>query len=328
MSLELKNELIRVINEISIEQTKTETKQKYTPKYDQKHYESLIWNSKEYCDVEKIEVELIQVQNEDHRDLFDYIRHYVSCMPQFQTPGRVLSVLVHDKTSKRYLGILQFTTDLLNSEHKDAYIGLDTAKKGRFKKHIRDHSVNLSICVPVQPFGFQFCGGKLLAMLSFSNEIHQMYENKYSYPLALIVTTSIHGKSIQYDRLKQMKFIGYTKGFGTSHISTSLFDRVKNYIISNHPEFNVSKKSKWQCLKFIAQKLNIDTNRLFFHGQQRGIYAGLTGTNSKEFLVKKSLNLEQNKIEPVEAITYFWKERWAKQRSTHLSKVNYENAET
>jgi hypothetical protein len=61
-------------------------------------------------------------------------------------------------------------------------------------------------------------------MLAFSIELHQFYEKRYFYSLALITTTSIHGKSIQYDRLKQLKLIGYTKGFGTNHISASFIE--------------------------------------------------------------------------------------------------------
>ena len=121
--------------------------------------------------MEKVQIQLIVVKNDDQRDLFDYIRHIVSCMPQCQIPGRALSILVNDQHWKRYLGIVQLTTDLLKSEFKDEYMHLDPAKRGRPKQHIRDHSANLFICAPVQPFRFNFCGGKLLAMFAFSHRI-------------------------------------------------------------------------------------------------------------------------------------------------------------
>lgn len=173
--------------------------------------------------------------------------------------------------------------------------------------------------MPVQPFGFNFCGGKLLAMLAFSKEIHHFYVQKYGYPLAAITTTAIHGKSIQYDRLKQLKFIGYTKGYGCSHINASSLDKCKDYIKNNYPEFNIVKKSKWQCLKFTAEKIHMDTSSLFFHGQQRGIYIGLTDSNSKEFLSKKSESLNQDKLDSAQNIASFWRTRWAKQRFSHVN---------
>ncbi|CAF1000737.1 unnamed protein product [Rotaria sordida] len=321
-TMNLKSEILQDIEQLSVKKHKEETKSNYHPKNDLNFYSNLLWNSSSYDDVEQIQIELIPVENEDQRDLFNFIRHNISSMPQCETPGRVLSVLIYDKYSKRFLGIIQLTTDLLKSQFKDEFIGFDEKKRGQLKKHIRDHSANLSICIPVQPFGFDFCGGKLLAMLAFSLELHQMYEMKYSNTLALITTTSIHGKSIQYDRLKQLKFIGYTKGYGTSHIPVSFMDKVYRYLEENYPKFNIKKQSKWQSLRFLVQQLHIDSNQLFFHGDQRGIYCGWTGSNAKEFLLKKNTNFDRDKLQSVETITQFWKERWAKQRSAHLKKQN------
>jgi hypothetical protein len=325
--MNLKSELLQQLQQISVEQNKTETKSNYHPKYHNDYYAKLIWCSKDYNDVEKIQIQLVVVENDDQRDLFDYIRHTVSSMPQCQVPGRVLSVLVYDQYSKSHLGIIQFTTDLLKSEFKDNYMNLDVTKRGRLKQHIRDHSTNLSICVPVQPFGFDFCGGKLLAMLAFSIELHQFYEKRYSNSLALITTTSIHGKSVQYDRLKQLKFIGYTKGFGISHIPASFIVKAREFLKQNYPESLHQKQSNWHLLKVLAQKLNIDSTQLFYHGNQRGIYCGWTGTNANEFLLKRRTNFTPDKLQSVNEITPFWMQRWARQRSTHLNNIRAQISE-
>ncbi|CAF1197455.1 unnamed protein product [Rotaria magnacalcarata] len=316
----LEDEILQELQHLSVEKHKDETKTTFHPKYDPMYYSNLIWNSSSYEDVAQIQVALIPVENDDQRDLFDFIRHTISSMPQCQIPGRVLSVLVHDQRLNRFLGIIQLTTDLLKSEFKDEFIGFDEKKRGPLKKHIRDHSANLSICVPVQPFGFDFCGGKLLAMLSFSTELHDLYQRRYSKSLALITTTSIHGKSIQYDRLKQLKFIGYTKGYGTSHISSSLMTKVNTFLDLNYPKFNAKKQSKWQALRFLTTQLNIDSHQVFNHGNQRGIYCGWTGTNAKEFLLRQRADFKKDKLQPVDEIATFWKVRWAKQRSAHLNR--------
>ena len=320
--MDLKGELLRELQGISVEQNKLETKSHYHPAHADEYYSNLIWHSIDYHDIEKIEIQLIVVENVDQRDLFDYIRHRISSMPQCQTPGRVLSVLVYDQYSQTYLGIIQLNTDLLQSEYKDQFMGLDPNKRGRLKQHIRDHSANLSICVPVQPFGFNFCGGKLLAMLAFSIELHQFYQHRYSHSLALITTTSIHGKSIQYDRLKQLKFIGLTKGFGTSHIPLSFISKGREFLQENHPQCLEQKQSNWQLLKILAQKLNIDQERLFYHGNQRGIYSGWTGTNAREFLLKQRMTFTADRLQTVKEITTFWMQRWARQRFMHLNQIS------
>lgn len=319
--MDLRSEIIQELQKLSLEKNKEETKSLYRPKYGPDYYSNLIWNSTSYEDVERIQIALIPVENDDQRDIFDFIRHTISSMPQCQVPGRVLSILVYDQCSKSYLGIIQLTTDLLKSEFKDSFIGIDERKRGPLKQHIRDHSANLSICVPVQPFGFNFCGGKLLAMLTFSNEVHQMYRKRHSKSLALITTTSIHGKSVQYDRLKQLKFIGYTKGYGTSHIPGSLMDKVNIYLDQNYPKFNVKRRSKWQSLRFLAAQLKVNSEELFNHGNPRGIYCGWTGTKAKEFLLKKSVEFEKDLLQSADDLATFWKGRWAKQRSAHLNRV-------
>jgi len=325
--MDLRSEILQQLQQISVEQNKDETKSNYRQKYNDDYYSKLIWCSTDYHDVEKIQIQLVVVENDDQRDLFDYIRHTISCMPQCQTPGRVLSVLVYDQYSKSYLGIIQLTTDLLKSEFKDSYMNLDVTKRGRLKQHIRDHSANLSICVPVQPFGFNFCGGKLLAMLAFSIELHEFYKKRYSNSLALITTTSIHGKSVQYDRLKQLKFIGYTKGYGTSHIPASFIVKSREFLKKNYPESRIQNQSNWHLLKILGQKLNIDSSQLFYHGKQRGIYCGWTGTNANEFLLKKRTNFTADKLQSVHEITAFWMQRWARQRSSHLNTIKAQISE-
>ncbi len=53
----------------------------------------------------------------------------------------------------------------------------------------------------------------------------------------------------------------------------------------NYPECLNQKQSNWQLLKVLGQKLNIGTiSQLFYHGNQRGIYCGWTGTNTNEYL--------------------------------------------
>ena len=76
-------------------------------------------------------------------------------------------------------------------------------------------------------------GGKLISYLLASKEVRQIYERKYkdkltlidkrkSHQLAGIFTTSLYGRSSQYNRLKYdgrllYNKIGETKGFGTLH---------------------------------------------------------------------------------------------------------------
>jgi hypothetical protein len=46
---------------------------------------------------------------------------------------------------------------------------------------------------------------------------HQAYVTaRFGFPLAAIRTTSIHGKSIRYDRLRELKLVGVYSGYRNS----------------------------------------------------------------------------------------------------------------
>ena len=82
-------------------------------------------------------------------------------------------------------------------------------------------------------------GGKLISYILASNEVRQIYSKKYGRAktiickrkanlLAAIFTTSLYGKSSQYNRLKYKNSllyipIGSTKGFGTLHLTQETF---------------------------------------------------------------------------------------------------------
>jgi hypothetical protein len=96
--------------------------------------------------------------------------------------------------------------------------------------------MNLSTCVSTQPFGYNTNGGKLLTSLAFSKEVYQYVYNKYNTHIHGITTMSIYGKSIQYDRLPQLKFVGYTNGNTTSAIPQEV-DEDGNVISEGRPAY-------------------------------------------------------------------------------------------
>jgi len=280
------------------------------------YYEGLVWKSTDIRDALNIKIGLVPVTSSEETDLFNYFRH-TSSMPQFQIPGSV-QYLVRDEQTNKYLGIIQLSVDLLKSQYKDAYLGLEPRHRGRLKGHIRKNSANLSICVPLQPFGFNFCGGKLLAMLAFSKEVYRDFSiRKEGSVLAMIVTTSIHGKSVQYDRLEQLKYLGLTHGYGTGHVTDELYDQVKVFVKRNHPQFDLDDSSKHTTLSFALDRLGLGGGYLH-HGRQKGIYAGVTGTNSREYLLKKASTHNPDLLKSCDEIAEFWKARWAAQRYGHL----------
>lgn len=282
------------------------------------NYEKKIFNGN-IIDVEKIEINLEFVENYEQEQIFEYYINTVSSMPQYNIPGRQLKILVKDKISETYLGLLQLTVDLLVNDKKNIFLGIQEKDNGIYKKIIRDSGVNISICVPLQPFGFNFCGGKLLAMLAFSKEIYNYYYSKYNTKIAYIITTSINGKSIQYSRLKCLKFIGLTAGFGTCHISDDIINECRKFIIKNFPKYKIKKMSKHTILNLVIKTLKLPQD-ILQHNQKRGIYIGLTSSDSSIMIKEKMMKNDwyPNLLQNVPSIFSEWYHKYAIKRNNNL----------
>ena len=324
----LKEKLLSIKNtnsKNSVELIKQEQIREIYKKYRDKEindYEKKVFKGS-IIDVENIEIELEFVENDSQEQMFEYYRNIVSSVPQYNIPGRQLKILVKDKISENYLGLLQLTVDLLVNDKKNIFLGVEEKDYGKYKKVIRDCGVNISICVPLQPFGFNYCGGKLLAMLAFSKEVYNYYYSKYNTKIAYIMTTSINGKSVQYSKLKCLKFIGLTAGFGTCHIPEDVINECKEFVIESFPKYKIKKMSKHTILNLVIKTLKLPEN-ILQHNQQRGIYIGLTSSDSclmiKEKMKKK--DWYPDLLQDIGIIFNEWYNKHAKKRNKNLNKDN------
>ena len=286
------------------------------------YYKELEFNG-DIEDVKSIQISLEFVENELQEKMFDYYRNVVSSIPHYNIPGRQVKILIKDNNTKKYLGLLQLTIDLLVNANKNKFLQINEKDYGKYKKIIRDCGVNISICVPLQPFGFNYCGGKLLSMLAFSNDIYNYYYKRYNIKIAYIITTSINGKSIQYSRLKCLKYIGLTDGYGTGHIQDDIVNECKKFIIHKYPKYNIKKMSKHTILNLVIKTLNLNHD-ILNHGQKRGIYIGLTSKNSCKYISEKlkDKSWKPDLLESTQNIYEQWLEKYAIKRYKHLSKTN------
>lgn len=270
----------------------------------------------------KIQLEFIDKNsNSVQSNIWDYFRRYISSFKVLHTSklvGRQIYILVKDSVSMKYLGILSLSSDYNNLSSRDKYIGWDTEEK--YKKLI--NTMNISTCVSTQPFGFNYNGGKLLTALCFSKEVLSYYHEKYKDHLLGITTTSLYGKSIQYDRLPYIKFMGLTKGNSVHKISTSTVKLCKQ-IMKDDFNMDVTKYSKLHILMGCLRKLNIPREE-YLTSNKKGVYFGYTHKNSKEYLCGNIHN-EPNPINSAQTsdeIFKWWVNRWGNNRNNHLRKTN------
>ena len=327
MDIKLKEKLLSIKHtnsNNSVQSIKQEQIREIYKKYTNEQindYEKKVFNGS-IDDVKNIEIELEFVENHLQEQIFEYYRNIVSSVPQYNIPGRQLKILVKDNISDTYLGLLQLTVDLLVNDKKNVFLGIEDKDYGKYKKVLRDCGVNISICVPLQPFGFNFCGGKLLAMLAFSKEVYDYYYSKYNTKIAYIMTTSINGKSIQYSKLKCLKFIGLTAGFGTCHIPEHIINDCKEFVMEHFPKYKIKKMSKHTILNLVIKTLKLPQD-ILQHNQQRGIYIGLTGSDSCVMIKEKMKKNEwyPDLLQDKRIILDTWVHKYAINRNKNLKKI-------
>jgi len=125
-------------------------------------------------------------------------------------PGRTIKWIVNEDTTNKVVGVIRFGSPTINSKPRNDYFGevLELSK-------INDEFVMGFNIVPVQPFGYNYLGGKLLALLASSNELKRQFDTKYGTDLQYFETTSLYGTTkgvSMYDGLKPyLRHIGDTE---------------------------------------------------------------------------------------------------------------------
>ena len=103
-------------------------------------------------------------------------------------PGRTHKWIVVETNTNKVVGVVRFGSPTINSKPRNDYFG-----KVLPLSDINAHFVMGFNIVPTQPFGFNYLGGKLLALLACSKELKQQFDEKYGTDLKYFETTSLYG---------------------------------------------------------------------------------------------------------------------------------------
>ena len=125
-------------------------------------------------------------------------------------PGRTIKWIVTEDTTNKVVGVIRFGSPTINSKPRNDYFG----EVLPLSKINHEFVMGFNI-VPVQPFGYNYLGGKLLALLASSNELKRQFNAKYGTDLQYFETTSLYGTTkgvSMYDGLKPyIRHIGDTE---------------------------------------------------------------------------------------------------------------------
>jgi len=304
-----------------------------------------IWIPESFEDYAKLEPVMIYTKDEELSVTWNCIRTFTSTMKNNSNIGRNLNYIVKDNRTGKYLGVICISSDFLDLTPRDKYIGWERTKKTQ--GHMINYTAIGSTIVPLQPLGYNYAGGKLLALLCLSDEVQKQWKKQYGDVLAGVTTTSLYGKNkagglSQYDGLKHWEKMGFSSGSVSYETTKDTVYHIRDWLKKNHTkkyfEWYQAKKPSGQPYKrdhknrsytFAYTKLNIPKD-LIRSEHQRGIYFSPLYTNTCEFLRGDIKETELTKAfdTSYEALTNIWKAEYAKPRFKMLSKKNRLSNET
>jgi len=305
---------------------------------------SNFWMPESPDDFEKLKP-VMKLSNGELAETWNAIRTFSSTMKNNSNIGRNLFYTLTDEVTNKYLGVICISSDFLDLTPRDNAIGW--SRDIKTQQHMINHTAIGSTIVPLQPLGFNYMGGKLLALMCLSDTVQKDWKRQYGDVLVGVTTTSLYGNTksgglSQYDGLEHWNKMGFSSGsvaFEPSRATKRLvFDWIKEnhtrkyfewWEAKNQQGLPLKRDHKNRSLNFAYSKLGIPKN-LIRTEHQRGIYFSPLYTNTNEYLRKEITdeNLVKMFDTSEETLANIWKTKYAKGRIRQLQKkdnVSYES---
>ena len=172
-------------------------------------------------------------------------------------PGKSLKWMVYEENTDTIIGFIRFGSPTINSKPRNDWLGT-VPDLGRFNRH----AIMGFVIVPTQPFGFNYLGGKLLAMLCCSHQAREELNAKYNADICLFETTSLYGStksSSQYDGLKPyMRYKGLTDSDFTPLLHDEVFQRLNTeFTRLNNDKCIVKEDASSRKLKIQSKMISL-----------------------------------------------------------------------
>ena len=290
-------------------------------------------------EIEELEPYVEIVEDSSEATKWTYIRKMIHTMSFVANPGRNVKINVKDRKSGKLLGQISLASDVTSIAVRDKYIGW--SKDDKFKRGKLNHTTIASTIVCTQPLGYNFLGGKLIAMMTTVPEIRTYWKEKYGQTLIAVGTTSLYGIHSQYNGIPHFKTLGESAGKISIKPDDKFYDPWHQWLKENRSEWYQDAitnerirngKSmgtgegasgpvsgiKQKILGKILQECGIKSSQ-YNHGFKRGVYLAMMYENGCEFLRSEidesELVMKKKFIDGVDYISNWWKRQAIKRYS-------------
>ena len=204
-------------------------------------------------------------------------------------PGRELKWVVYEENTNKVVGFIRFGSPTINSKPRNLWLG-----KQPDLSIFNRHAAMGFVIVPSQPFGYNYLGGKLLALLCVSHFARQTLNECFEKDIALFETTSLYGSTTdasQYDGLKPyMRYKGLTESKFLPLLHDDTFHKLHDrftYLNNNIPltDNKASSKKMKRQTKMISIIRNSLQDREKLNEFNAVINAAFNLTQKKRFYI-------------------------------------------
>lgn len=203
-------------------------------------------------------------------------------------PGRELRWMVFEKNTQTCLGFIRFGSPTINSKPRNIWLG-----KAPNLSIFNRHAAMGFVIVPSQPFGYNYLGGKLLALLCCSHYARETLNEVFEKDIALFETTSLYGSTTdasQYDGLKPfMRYKGLTESKFLPLLHEEAFHRLHDrFTVWNNNQPLTDKKASSKKMKRQTKMISITRNSLKEYGMDEKL-------EQFNLVIETALSLTQKK---------------------------------
>ena len=197
--------------------------------------------------------------------LFDTLLEKTASFSPDENPGKTLKLVVKETNTNTIVGFIRYGSPLINSKPRNDFLGgipdLDIFNK----RAIMGFNI-----VPVQPFGYNCLGGKLLAAICCSHASRRMLNQKYDTEFCLFETTSLYGNikgASMYDGMRPyLRYKGDTESKFLLTLGEEIYPEMKDWFTEkNGGEELIHKGASSRKLKMQTKMVGIIKSSLKEH---------------------------------------------------------------
>ena len=221
---------------------------------------------------------------------FDTMLEMTASFTYEQSPGKEIKLAIVEKNSGKYVGFIKLASPLITSKPRNDWLGR-VPDLTLFNKH----TMMGYVIVPTQPFGYNYLGGKLLALICTSHEVREMINDKYpGMQTCLFETTSLYGSikgNSQYDGLKPfLRHSGDTESKFLLTLSDDFYKEMNEWFIEKNADEPIvpygvsSRKLKIQSTMVGIIKRSLkDTDKKMYNKFSDAVKSSTDITTQKRF---------------------------------------------